>query len=179
VTLDVVPEAPAAGEGQRSESDHRWVFHRTRRMTVARCEPAEAYRGRRGDARRVANAVAPSSWRTSASARTTPRRNSDRAKVEEPAHSDTNCCAAIRLPLWSGLVGRDTASYMRRNRLTDSRIPIRHFGFGHNLASIISVARYGQDHPEYFGSGMAFGRYAAATPATRRSPASPTPTLSG
>jgi len=52
--------------------------------------------------------------------------------------------------LWSGLVGRDAAAYVRRNRLTDGRIPIRHHGFGHNLASIISVAKHGQEHPEYF-----------------------------
>ncbi|MBI3851904.1 MAG: DUF4838 domain-containing protein [Verrucomicrobia bacterium] len=52
--------------------------------------------------------------------------------------------------LWSGLVGRDAAAYVRRNRLTDARIPIRHHGFGHNLASIISVAKHGQEHPEYF-----------------------------
>ena len=52
--------------------------------------------------------------------------------------------------LWSGLVGRDSAAYVRRNRLTDGRVPIRHHGFGHNLASIISVAKYGQTHPEYF-----------------------------
>jgi hypothetical protein len=51
---------------------------------------------------------------------------------------------------WSGLVGRDAAGYIRRNRLTDARIPIRHYGFGHNLATIISVAKYGQEHPEYF-----------------------------
>jgi hypothetical protein len=52
--------------------------------------------------------------------------------------------------LWSGLVGRDAATYIRRNRLTDARVPIRHHGFGHNLASIISVAKHGREHPEYF-----------------------------
>ena len=52
--------------------------------------------------------------------------------------------------LWSGLVGRQAAAYTRRNRLTDPRVPIRHYGFGHNLASIISVAQYAQEHPEYF-----------------------------
>jgi hypothetical protein len=52
--------------------------------------------------------------------------------------------------LWSGLVGRDAAAYIRRNRLTDARIPIRHHGFGHNLASVICVAKHGQEHPEYF-----------------------------
>lgn len=54
--------------------------------------------------------------------------------------------------LWSGLVGRAAAAYVRRNRLTDARVPIRHHGFGHNLASIISVAKHGQEHPDYFAS---------------------------
>ena len=81
--------------------------------------------------------------------------------------------------LWSGLVGRDTAAYIRRNRLTDARVPIRHYGFGHNLASIISVDKHGQDHPEYFALRNGVGRYAAATPATPPNLASPTPTLSG
>ena len=52
--------------------------------------------------------------------------------------------------LWSGLVGRDSAAYIRRNRLTDARVPIRRYGFGHNLASIVSVEKHGQEHPEYF-----------------------------
>jgi hypothetical protein len=52
--------------------------------------------------------------------------------------------------LWSGLVGREAAAYTRRNRLSDARVPIRHHGFGHNLASIISVAKHAQEHPEYF-----------------------------
>ena len=52
--------------------------------------------------------------------------------------------------LWSGLVGREVTAYTRRNRLTDGRVPIRHHGFGHNLASIISVQKYAEEHPEYF-----------------------------
>jgi len=57
---------------------------------------------------------------------------------------------AFAYRVWSGLVGRDAAAYRRRNRLTDSRIPVPHFGFGHNLANFISTAKHGKDHPEYF-----------------------------
>lgn len=52
--------------------------------------------------------------------------------------------------LWSGLVGHEAAAYTRRNRLTDARVPIRHHGFGHNLATIIPVDRFAESHPEYF-----------------------------
>ncbi len=52
--------------------------------------------------------------------------------------------------VWSGLIGRDAAAYRRRNRLTDSRVPIPYFRFGHNLGNIISRPVYGEEHPEYF-----------------------------
>lgn len=57
---------------------------------------------------------------------------------------------AFAYRIWSGLTGPDAAAYARRNRLTDRRIATPGFGFGHNLATIISVAKYGKDHPEYF-----------------------------
>lgn len=52
--------------------------------------------------------------------------------------------------IWSGLVGRDAAAYRRRNRITDHRVPIPKYGFGHNLANIIPVPKYAKEHPEYF-----------------------------
>ncbi|MBI4602553.1 MAG: DUF4838 domain-containing protein [Planctomycetes bacterium] len=52
--------------------------------------------------------------------------------------------------IWSGLSGREARPYARRNRLTDSAVPVPRFGFGHNLASVISAAAHGKDHPEYF-----------------------------
>jgi len=52
--------------------------------------------------------------------------------------------------IWSGVSGPDAAAYTRRNRLSNLRIPAPGFGFGHNLATIISVAKHGKDHPEYF-----------------------------
>ncbi len=52
--------------------------------------------------------------------------------------------------VWSGLIGRDAAAYRRRNRLTDPRVPVPRFGFGHNLGRIIPVPKYGKEHPEYF-----------------------------
>ncbi len=57
---------------------------------------------------------------------------------------------AFAYRVWSGMVGRDAAAYRRRNRLTDSRVPVPHFGFGHNLARFISTAEYGKEHAEYF-----------------------------
>jgi endo-1,4-beta-xylanase len=64
--------------------------------------------------------------------------------------SARNLRPAFAYRLWSGMTGPDGAAYSRRNRLTDGRVPIPHWGLGHNLATIISVAQYGKDHPEYF-----------------------------
>jgi len=70
--------------------------------------------------------------------------------------------------VWSGLTGRAARAYARRNRLTDLRVPVPHYGFGHNLANVISVAAYGKDHPEYFalrdGRREVRGRDAGDTP---------------
>ncbi len=70
--------------------------------------------------------------------------------------------------LWSGVTGRDAGAYIRRNRLTDTRVPIPRWGFGHNLATIISVEAYGKSHPEYFplrdGKRLVQGRNAGDTP---------------
>ena len=81
--------------------------------------------------------------------------------------------------LWSGLVGRDSAAYIRRNRLTDARVPIRRYGFGHNLASIVSVEKHGQEHPEYFALRSGVRQLGAATPATPHNLASRIPMSSG
>lgn len=70
--------------------------------------------------------------------------------------------------IWSGVTGSDVAGYLRRNRITDHRWPAPHFGFGHNLANIISVAKFGKEHPEYFafreGSRQVKGKDVADTP---------------
>lgn len=52
--------------------------------------------------------------------------------------------------IWSGISGRDGKTYVRRNRLTDQRVPAPHFGFGHNLATFLNPAVLGKEHPEYF-----------------------------
>lgn len=52
--------------------------------------------------------------------------------------------------VWSGIVGEEAKAYQRRNRLSDQRIPVPYFGFGHNLGRIIPVEKYGEAHPEYF-----------------------------
>jgi len=52
--------------------------------------------------------------------------------------------------VWSGIVGPEGSAYQRRNRLTDRRVPVPFFGFGHNLGRIIPVEEYGETHPEYF-----------------------------
>lgn len=52
--------------------------------------------------------------------------------------------------VWSGVVGSEAAAYQRRNRLSDRRIAVPYFGFGHNLGRIIPVEKYGASHPEYF-----------------------------
>lgn len=57
--------------------------------------------------------------------------------------------ASFDYRMWSGMVGEHAAVYLRRNRLSDSRIPVRNFGLGHSLAYIIPIQTYGESHPEY------------------------------
>lgn len=70
--------------------------------------------------------------------------------------------------IWSGVTGPEAAAYTRRNRLTNARVPVPHLGFGHNLATIISVAKHGKDHPEYFalrdGNRLVRGQDVGDTP---------------
>jgi len=59
-----------------------------------------------------------------------------------------NPCFYYRV--WSGITGENSGDYMRRNRIVSGSTPVPYFGFGHNLANIISVEKYGETHPEYF-----------------------------
>ncbi|NLE60420.1 MAG: DUF4838 domain-containing protein [Planctomycetes bacterium] len=78
------------------------------------------------------------------------------------------CRPSFAYRRWSGLIGPEAAAYVRRNRLSDGRVPVPQWGFGHNLSSIISVAQHGKDHPEYFplrdGKRLIRGSNAGDTP---------------
>jgi hypothetical protein len=58
--------------------------------------------------------------------------------------------ASFDYRVWSGLIGPEASLYQRRNRLSDRRVPVPYFGFGHNLGRVIPVEKYGESHPEYF-----------------------------
>lgn len=52
--------------------------------------------------------------------------------------------------IFSGVNGDAGAAWQRRNRIDTDRSGLPYFGFGHNLANIFPVDRYGKDHPEYY-----------------------------